>query len=106
MRLLHAGHDHGGCRIAGGESEPNRGRGPPRARRQPLPLHRLPQHRQGRPGGGRKGRGGDGVSTTGTEATGTAKGATEEKGGWVGRAMRRKEDPRLITGRGSYTDNM
>ncbi len=26
--------------------------------------------------------------------------------GWVGRAMRRKEDPRMITGRGTYTDNI
>jgi carbon-monoxide dehydrogenase large subunit len=26
--------------------------------------------------------------------------------GWVGRAMRRKEDPRMITGRSSYTDNL
>ena len=32
--------------AAGREPEPDRGRGPPRARGQPVPLHRLPQHRQ------------------------------------------------------------
>jgi len=37
------------------------------------------------------------MSTAETDTTGTA---------WVGRAMRRKEDPRMITGRGSYTDNL
>ena len=38
-------------------SESRRGRDPPRARRQHLPLHRLPQHRQGhRPGGAGDGR--------------------------------------------------
>jgi aerobic carbon-monoxide dehydrogenase large subunit len=32
---------------------------------------------------------------------------TEEGGGgYVGRSMKRKEDPRLITGRGSYTDDL
>ena len=35
-----------------GEPEPLRGRDPPRARGQPLPLHRVPQHRPGRAGRG------------------------------------------------------
>ena len=26
--------------------------------------------------------------------------------GWVGRAMRRKEDPRMITGEGTYVDDI
>jgi aerobic carbon-monoxide dehydrogenase large subunit len=38
-----------------------------------------------------------------TEGTTTTPSPNE---GWIGRAMRRKEDPRMITGRGSYTDNM
>jgi aerobic carbon-monoxide dehydrogenase large subunit len=38
-----------------------------------------------------------------TEVTTTTPGPNE---GWIGRAMRRKEDPRMITGRGSYTENM
>ena len=32
------------------QPEPDRGRGPQRARGQPVPLHRLPEHRQGRHG--------------------------------------------------------
>ena len=43
-----------------GEPQPHRGRDPPRARGQPLPLHRLPQHRQGRRGRGELLGGGDG----------------------------------------------
>ena len=31
---------------------------------------------------------------------------TPQAGGPIGRRMRRKEDPRLITGRGSYVDDM
>ncbi len=40
------GHGDGGHEPARREPEPDRGRSPDRARRQPLPLHRLPQHRQ------------------------------------------------------------
>ena len=29
-----------------------------------------------------------------------------QTGGFVGRALKRKEDPRLITGRATYTDDM
>ena len=48
MRLLHAGHDHGGDRHDQPPSRrARRGDGARRARRQYLPLHRLPQHRQG-----------------------------------------------------------
>ncbi|HEY1274384.1 MAG TPA: molybdopterin cofactor-binding domain-containing protein [Thermoleophilaceae bacterium] len=32
--------------------------------------------------------------------------STVETGGYVGRAMKRKEDPRMITGRGNYIDDM
>src|SRR5204863_7250621 len=79
--------------------------GSPRARGQPLPLHRLSQHRQGRAGRRRHGRGGDGMSATGTDTAATT-GAAETGEAWVGREMRRKEDPRMITGRATYTDNM
>jgi carbon-monoxide dehydrogenase large subunit len=41
------------------------------------------------------------VSTT--EVTTATPGPNQ---GWIGRAMRRKEDPRMISGRGSYTENM
>ena len=45
------GFVHGGGLAAAGEPEPVRGRDPPRARGQPLPLHRVPQHRPGGRGG-------------------------------------------------------
>ncbi|MEO8688870.1 MAG: xanthine dehydrogenase family protein molybdopterin-binding subunit [Solirubrobacteraceae bacterium] len=32
--------------------------------------------------------------------------AVEANGKWVGQALRRKEDPRMITGRGNYVDDM
>ena len=32
--------------------------------------------------------------------------AVETNGKWVGQALRRKEDPRMITGRGNYVDDM
>ena len=73
--------------------DPDRGRGPARARGQPLPLHRLPEHRQGRPGRGRRGR----CAMTTTED----RPATE-----IGNPRRRKEDARLITGRTRWTDNI
>ena len=53
VRLLHAGHDHGGSRPAQEQPEPVRGRGARGHRGQPLPLHRLPEHRPSGPGRGR-----------------------------------------------------
>ena len=48
VRLLHAGHDHGGDRPRQSRGHATRrSDDPARARRQHLPLHRLPQHRQG-----------------------------------------------------------
>ena len=86
------------------------------ARGQPLPLHGLPQHRQGGPGGGeasapRRGPGGpaDGPGTRehpGARGPGAGRMSIAEppraQNGFVGRPMKRKEDPRLITGRASY----
>ena len=46
----------------------------------------------------RRGPGGEAVSVTEEQANGTGK--------WVGQALRRKEDPRMITGRGRYVDDM
>src|SRR6202012_478890 len=71
----------------------------------PLPLHRLSQHRQG---GARRGqdegrqcgdRGGGFMS-----ATLTSDGRSGST--YVGQAMRRKEDPRMVRGRGRYIDDI
>src|SRR6187455_1551958 len=89
VRLLHAGHDHGFGRPAATQPEPDRGRGARGARRQSLPLYGLPQHRQGGPGRLR------GMSATDAPAA-----------PWVGQAIKRKEDPRLIMGRARYIDDI
>src|SRR5207249_351375 len=97
-----------------------RGRGAPRARGQPLPLHRLPQHRQGRPRRGQTRRGarergaaataGRGAGGAGRAGGGgmsvTDKAPTVGGNGHVGRSLKRKEDPRLITGRATYVDDV
>ena len=36
----------------------------------------------------------------------TVEQATPQTDKWVGQAMRRKEDPRMITGRGRYVDDI
>ena len=51
VRVLHAGDDHV-RRRSRGERRDHRRRDPARARRQPLPLHRLREHRQGGAAGG------------------------------------------------------
>ena len=65
--------------------EPDRRGDPARPRGQPLPLYGLPQHRRGGEGSRRPG----GVGMTS-----------------VGQALKRKEDPRMITGRGNYTEDI
>src|SRR5947209_10433905 len=81
-------------------------------------MLRLPQHRQGgarrRQGQGRLGRrGGEGMSEGGVaaEINEIAAEAAEERSApapsnHVGQPLRRKEDPRLITGRGRYIDDI
>src|SRR3954447_24305037 len=119
VRLLHARDDHGRRRPAQAQPRPLRGGRPPRAGGQPLPLHRLPQHREGRPQRREGGRGRDrrhADSARGRRRAserrrlgGKAMSATTETtggNGHVGRALRRKEDPRLITGRALYVDDI
>ena len=81
-----------------------RGGGPPRPRGQPLPLHRLPEHRQGHPGsGGRDAPGRPGRRPGRVRMTQVAE---PEAKRWVGGGLVRKEDPKLITGQGRYTDDI
>src|SRR4029078_11166725 len=93
VRLLHARHGDGGCvadRARRGDERGRHSRGP---RGKPLPLHRVPQHR-----GGRSGRGSH-------DGTGVVS-ATPEKTGYVGSPVKRREDASLLTGHGTYVDNM
>ena len=79
------------------QPEPVRGRDPRGHRGQPLPLHRLPEHRQGRAGRrpARRRR---------AERDDRRRGARRPPE--IGQSRRRKEDPHLITGRTTWTDNM
>src|SRR6266851_5113797 len=94
MRLLHARHDHGFETTAGAQPVAHRRRDPPRHRRQSLPLHRLPAHRQSR-ASRRQRRGCKTMATTTVKV---------EK--LSGQRIRRKEDPRLITGTATYVDDL
>ena len=73
----------------------HRGRRPQGPGGQPLPLHGLPEHRQGRARGRRGRTRGDRMSTV-----------EKAPAKWVGQSLRRKEDPRLITGRATYVDDI
>src|SRR5258708_2561356 len=90
MRLLHARHGDDGYRPDREKSGADGSRGPPRSRRQYLPLHRLSEHR----GIGSRRCGGH-------ERTRDRRIAMSNIIG-IGAAPRRKEDFRFLTGRGNY----
>ena len=97
VRLLHARHDHG--RRRPDRQEPGPDRGTRSARRSPATSAAAPatttSSRRCCPP--RRRRAGEEVH---------AVTAVETNGKWVGQALRRKEDPRMITGRGNYVDDM
>src|SRR2546426_1400041 len=105
MRLLHPRHDHGRQAAVGTQSQPERARDPTGTRRQPLSLHRLPQHRQGDPGG----RKGDGARRRSQSARirlvrrGSSIMAISQR---VGASIKRREDPKLVPGTGSFVDDL
>src|SRR6185312_6393368 len=74
------------------EPRPVRRRDPARARGQPVPLHRLREHR-GRGPAGRLGS--DCLMAIATE-----------QGKGIGQAVHRKEDKKLLTGKGRYVDDL
>ena len=79
----------------------DRRRDPPRHRGQHLPLHRLPQHRGGHPrGGSRHARGRR--RTRRRERVGGTTMTTDV----LGAPVKRVEDPRFITGKGRYLDDI
>ena len=81
----------------------DRGRTARRAGRQPVPVHRLPGHRRRGATGRVPGRGARMTQqlTRPAQPVETAKAAR-----FVGQSVRRREDPRLLTGRGRYVDDV
>ena len=71
--------------------------------RQPLPMHRLPEHRQGG-AAGRRQRSASRLAAR-VMRTRTAMSATKPVHS-MGMAMKRKEDPRFIQGKGNYVDDV
>src|SRR5207244_8086092 len=78
-------------------AKPERAASAGRARREPVPLHRLPQHRQVGVGRSRF----DVMTATDSPATTPAIPAPV-----VGTRMIRKEDARLLTGEAKYVDDI
>src|SRR5262249_8428846 len=97
VRILHAGDDHRGARPARSQSSSDRGGDPPCGGGQLVRLHRLSAHRRGGPAGSLHGvggcRAGEGAMSTAREP-------------YVGRRIKRTEDPRLIRGLGQYVDDL
>src|SRR5207237_5556003 len=94
VRLLHAGDDPHHLRVARQEPEADRGGDPPRPRGKHLPLHGLPQHRQGGARGRREAARGEGELAMATQPQ------------LFGQSIKRREDPRLISGKGTYVDDV
>src|SRR5206468_10931338 len=104
VRLLHAGpHDHR-RRLPRAEPVPERRADPPRHRRKSLPLHGLSQHRERDPRGVR-----GNAPDRRREAEGRRRGegmTATVAPKYIGTRVPRKEDPRLITGEGTFTDDV
>src|SRR5262249_28218993 len=110
VRLLHAWDDHGRRRSPGPHEQPHRRRDSPRHRGQHLPLHGLPQHRRRDPRGRRHdGRRRDradrrdpGLTAEPERSTAMATDVQDV----LGAPVKRVEDPRFITGKGRYLDDI
>src|SRR5262249_53568770 len=87
VRFLHTGFRRVGDRATAREPDAVRERDPRGALGEHLPLHRLPGHRA------RRGKGSRLVNTSAA-------------GRFVGQSVKRREDPRLLTGRGRYVDDV
>src|ERR1700680_4063292 len=103
MRLLHPRDDLRGAMAARSRAGPDRGAGTLRAAWQPVPLHRLSEHRRCSAFGGKTptntkpGRCGSRMNITFTQTAHT---------NFVGQSILRREDARMLTGRGRFTDDI
>src|SRR5437764_5710147 len=100
MRLLHAGHDHDGQTDPGTQPASDRRRNSRWTRWQFVPLHGLSAHRQRGEICRGKGRCINMATTTITKTP------VIEKEKLVGKGIRRREDPRLITGTAIYVEDI
>src|SRR4029450_334587 len=96
VRLLHPGHDHGGPAPPSAIPPPAPRTGARVPRGQPLPLHRLPEHREVDPRRRRADVRREGLK--GVEMAITEK--------FVGQALPGKEGASLLTGQGTFVDNL
>src|ERR1700680_4333242 len=107
MRLLYSRDDLRGSSAARLRAEPNRGAGTPSPARQPVPLHRLSKYRRRRAFGGKAptnrspARCGSPLNTPAN-----APAAHSEHANFVGQPVLRREDARMLTGRGRFTDDI
>src|SRR5687767_7548975 len=92
MRLLHARFPDDGARAAHAGAEREQGKNPPRALRKSLPLHGLYQHHRSRLRSALR------VRREQPEMT--------AKAAFVGTAVERIEDLRLLRGEGRYVDDL
>ena len=92
VRLLHAGDDHVGRQPPERQPDADRAADPRRHRRKLLPLHRLPAHRQ--------------RHSTRRRQEVSPMAASPVLPKLVGQRVKRREDPRLIQGRGTYVDDV
>ena len=98
MRLLHARHADRRAGLPARQSVAQRGRGARGPVRGAVPLHRLPEHRHGRDGRRPKRCGG--------QMPGDRPMARRRATVIVGQSILRREDRRLLTGRGQFVADL
>src|SRR5579883_1448755 len=101
VRLLHAGDDDDRAGPVAAHPQPHRGTDPVGDRREPVSVHGLPAHRErhsvrGAQNAGRK-------SAVEHPVRGESPMAVTRV---FGASVKRREDPRLVTGRSTYTDDL
>src|SRR5438552_5319573 len=105
VRVLHPGHADAGAGDPRAEPGSHRRTGAGGHRQQPVPLHRVPVHHRGRARRRRaaaRAKGGRAVTATSREAAAPPVRDHAPERRWVGRSIRRIEDPKFLRGQGGY----
>src|ERR1700738_2155890 len=107
MRLLYPRDDLRGSSAARLRAEPTRGAGAPCPAQQPVPLHRLSKYRRRRAFGVKPPTNRKSASRgSHMNITANATVAQSEHANFVGQPVLRREDARMLTGRGRFTDDI